>query len=227
MYIILIIAVIIFLAFKGKNTSSSTSPNNNHPYQNNNPLNVKGTGWNGQIGSDSQGHATFDTIDNGIRAAIKNLHTYYYIHKLNTILGICQRWAVANQKNYANFIALGTGIGSTQIFDWNEKNITKIVYYMAKFETKPEYLPANLMDIIIRQFNFLYPNQITSSTIIIPYTPKVIASDVIKSIPDVEIVTNTPVINNFTAINQTGAASSQASCINSTGLGLTFIKPLL
>lgn len=231
MYLIPIVLIVAYLLIKSKNNTSSTgtSYSTNHPYENNNPLNIKGSGWNGQIGSDSQGHAIFDNVNNGVRAAIKNLHTYYYAHNLKTILRICQRWAVANQKVYANFVASGSQLGSTQIFDFNLKNISNIVFNMANFETKKQYLPANLMEIIKTEFNKLYPNQIPSSTVVIPFSPKVIGSDVIKSLPQPvkQAITDTPLITNVKSpINQVGAASSQASC-NNNYLGNTFIKPLL
>lgn len=61
--------------------------------KNNNPLNVKGKGWQGQTGTDSRGHAIFKAPEWGVRAAIVLLRTYWFTHGLTSIAAILSRWA--------------------------------------------------------------------------------------------------------------------------------------
>lgn len=61
--------------------------------RNKNPLNIKGTGWQGQVGSDDRGHAIFENTGWGTRAAMRNLRTYWTKYKLRTVAEILSRWA--------------------------------------------------------------------------------------------------------------------------------------
>ena len=92
--------------------------------RNKNYLNVKGSGWKGQTGSDSRGHAIFKLPEWGIRAGIVLLRTYWFTHNLRTIAAILSRWAPATDtvgslpgapKNspaeYSRFVAKRVGIG--------------------------------------------------------------------------------------------------------------------
>lgn len=95
--------------------------------RNNNPLNVKailsGTKWKGQVDKDSRGHAIFQGVEYGWRAAVSLLRTYHKKYGLTTIRGIISRWAPATDtigsipgapqnspSAYAKFVARHMGI---------------------------------------------------------------------------------------------------------------------
>ena len=95
--------------------------------RNKNYLNVKGSGWKGQTGSDSRGHAIFKTPEWGIRAGIVLLRTYWFTHNLRSIAAILSRWAPASDtvgslpnapknspKEYSGFVAKRMGISATE-----------------------------------------------------------------------------------------------------------------
>lgn len=90
--------------------------------RNNNPLNMvwsawqdKHDPWKGSIGyslteRESQRLVVFTNPMFGYRAAAINLLNYRDIHGITTLYGITERWAEANTKRYAEFIAGGLGI---------------------------------------------------------------------------------------------------------------------
>jgi len=79
--------------------------------RNKNPLNVTAPRrkyWKGQI--DLAGRfAVFDTVENGFRAAYRNMLTYKKVHGLDTISGIINRWAPPSDNNptdnYVSYVA--------------------------------------------------------------------------------------------------------------------------
>jgi len=79
--------------------------------RNNNPLNITAPRkkyWKGQ--TDLAGRfAVFDTVENGFRAAYRNMLTYKNAHGLDTISGIIYRWAPPSDSNptdsYINYLA--------------------------------------------------------------------------------------------------------------------------
>lgn len=95
--------------------------------RNNNPLNVKGTEWRGQVGTDNRGHAVFSSQAWGARAAIVLLRTYWTKYELRTVAAILSRWAPATDtvgsipgappnspREYAEFVHQRTGIAPTE-----------------------------------------------------------------------------------------------------------------
>ncbi|MGL1956293.1 MAG: hypothetical protein OCD00_03100 [Colwellia sp.] len=78
--------------------------------RNKNPLNITAPRkkyWKGQTGLSGR-FAVFDTIENGFRAAYRNLLTYKKAHGLDTISGIINRWAPSNEnptQDYINYLA--------------------------------------------------------------------------------------------------------------------------
>lgn len=99
-----------------------------------NPLNVKGTGWVGQVGSDKYGHAQFCAIEYGIRAAAKVLRSYYYRHGIDTIRGIVRRFAEGNQKEYIVFLSRRMGVQPDESFDV-VRFIPQLLRHMSYFES--------------------------------------------------------------------------------------------
>jgi hypothetical protein len=61
--------------------------------RNNNHGLVTGTGWLGQIGTDPDGFAIFDTMAHGDRAMDLNLQAYGAKHGINTVEALVDRWA--------------------------------------------------------------------------------------------------------------------------------------
>lgn len=85
--------------------------------RNHNPTNLKGKGWRGQIGSDSQGHGIFDTFINGLRAAAIDIHTGFVRDHEDTVRKILDEWAGAEAPSITNYYAhvskrMGVGIDS-------------------------------------------------------------------------------------------------------------------
>ena len=68
-------------------------------FKNNNPGNIKGKNWYGQIGTDKQGHAIFSSEVYGIRALAKTLINYE-AKGIDTIEKIVSKYAEGNNKNY-------------------------------------------------------------------------------------------------------------------------------
>lgn len=91
--------------------------------RNNNPCNVKGKGWQGQIGNDSRGLAIFENTLFGIRAAMMDILKDFGVDNQRTILSLINEYAPSTDNNnpnkYSNFISqrLGIGINTPLKFD--------------------------------------------------------------------------------------------------------------
>lgn len=88
--------------------------------RNNNPGNIDWNSrinWVGQTGRESGSgarFATFDTMENGIRALARNLMTYFQRYNLDSVGEIIGRWAPSNENNtgaYARQVANALGVG--------------------------------------------------------------------------------------------------------------------
>ncbi len=76
--------------------SSKSRANQTTGERHKNPLNVKAPSqpyWKGQVARDCRGHAVFDDVAFGTRAAIITLRTYWITHNLRTVAKIISRWA--------------------------------------------------------------------------------------------------------------------------------------
>lgn len=82
---------------------------------NNNPLNIRFDDrweWNGQLGQDNDGFVIFDSPQNGIRAAAKNLDSYKK-RGVATLRNIVAEWAPPHEndtESYINKVASTTGL---------------------------------------------------------------------------------------------------------------------
>lgn len=136
--------------------------------RNNNPLNVKGSGWQGQTGNDPRGHAIFSTAAHGVRAAIVTLRTYWFTHKLRTIAAILSRWAPASDtigslpnapanspKAYSEFVARRCRLTPTEQLSLfakdrsvdNKEQLAAVLAAMAAYEIGAGYtLPASIIE---------------------------------------------------------------------------------
>jgi hypothetical protein len=114
----------------------------------NNPLNISGTGWQGQVGTanNPQKEAIFIDTQHGLRAAAILLYNYYKKYDLTTIRGIIRRWAPADDPDannqpdsYANYVGRETGIDPDKPFDLNGTNIKAIMLAMVQMEQGSKY----------------------------------------------------------------------------------------
>ena len=131
----------------------------------NNPLNIGGTGWQGQTGTanNPQGEAIFEDMAHGIRAAAINLYNYYTKRDLTTIRAIINRWAPSDDPNanndpdsYANYVGRETGIDPDAEFELNAANFKAILKSMANMEQGPKFaalIPDSDFDLGIKLAN--------------------------------------------------------------------------
>lgn len=131
--------------------------NKTRGWRNNNPGNLRpgGGNWVGLIGIDDAGkqgkYLKFDTPEHGVRAMAINLLNYQRLHGINTIAGIVNRYANAEDNNpekaYANYVAKAVGISPTQQINIRD-HLKPLVHAMVKFEnagiTFPEVVDAGL-----------------------------------------------------------------------------------
>ena len=109
---------------------------------NKNPLNVKGKGWQGQIGNDKFGHAQFKSWEYGVRAAAMTLRTYSRNHKIDTLKGIVHRFAEGNREQYIRFLGKKLKLGAEEKFDLVAR-MPELLRAMSRFECG-QYLPDEL-----------------------------------------------------------------------------------
>lgn len=101
--------------------------------RNNNPLNVTnlagGQKWQGQVGDDGR-YAKFGSVEDGWRAADRNLQTYATKYGLKNLNGIIRRWAPAGENNpaaYAASVGKLTGYAPDQNLDLNDPAVRRNV----------------------------------------------------------------------------------------------------
>lgn len=119
--------------------------------RNNNPLNITGSKWDGQTGTDGA-FAQFDTPEAGRAAADANLQAYHRKHGINTISGVVNRWAPPNENDtpaYIAHVAQQTGMDPNQPIDMEDPAVrTKVLDAMQQHETgqKPSGNPFDQFD---------------------------------------------------------------------------------
>lgn len=106
---------------------------------NNNPGNIRYTGsyWVGLTGSNS-GFCVFSSMTFGVRAAIKNMQTYYK-RGYTTLTKYISVYAPASENdtaNYISYVSKNTGIDKDSVFAFSAENVKKILYYMFIMESK-------------------------------------------------------------------------------------------
>lgn len=115
--------------------------------QNNNPLNIKGQGWKGQIGNDKLGHAIFESPEYGVRAAVLTLRSYAKKHKIQTVTEIVDRFCEANGKTkmqYIKHICRALGIKPDEKFNLIGR-MPELLKAMGRFESG-EDVPNRYID---------------------------------------------------------------------------------
>lgn len=100
----------------------------------NNPINLKGKdNWVGKTGVDSFGHVIFDTLENGIRAALRNLTTHQQRNPNQTLRGYMRTFKTKPGDHQAEYIAKAIGISpDTKLKDID---MGKVLVPLAKIET--------------------------------------------------------------------------------------------
>lgn len=111
--------------------------------RNNNPLNIRvsSNSWQGKISSDNA-FEKFSSIDYGLRAAVKNIQTYYKRDKLTTIKQIVSKWAPRNENNtdsYINSVSSIMGVSSTSPLSYSSETFSKLVSAMSSIELGSNY----------------------------------------------------------------------------------------
>jgi hypothetical protein len=135
----------------GADNSPSQSSSDPRGIRNNNPLNLEASpftqhqpGFNGSDGRFGQ----FGSMDQGLAAA-GNLLQSYAQRGINTVSGIINRWAPANNGNpvnaYAQFVAKKAGVDPNAPIDLNDPALRqRVVGAMAEFENgKPVQVASN------------------------------------------------------------------------------------
>lgn len=112
LFVLLIVAIIIYKNRKGKQAMSKGGKNN--------PGNIRNTSikWGGETTKAGETFESFDTLQNGIKAMYQNLITYRSRYSLTTIHDIIYRWANPkdgnNTEGYISRVENTTGINRNQ-----------------------------------------------------------------------------------------------------------------
>jgi len=117
--------------------------------RNNNYLNIRpgeGYTWQGQIGV-SNNFCRFKTVAWGVRAAIKNLYSYYYTHNCDTVRKIISRWAPPGDNNdtegYIAHVVNETGFSANQKLAFDYSTAKKILRSMSAMEVGAAWRVTN------------------------------------------------------------------------------------
>lgn len=108
--------------------------------RNNNPLNIKGTGWEGQIGTDKLGHAIFSSPDYGVRAAALVLRSYNKKHGIQSVQAIVNRFCRTKggiKKQYIDYLCQELQVKPNEKFDLIRR-MPELLKAMARFESGEE-----------------------------------------------------------------------------------------
>ena len=105
--------------------------------RNNNPTNMIDAGipWDGMTGTDANGFCVFATLPDGITAAKKNLRSYWRLHGINTVDGICRRWSATDQDAYVANVSAYLGVDPQDSLDMEDDGVrTQLVRGMSRQE---------------------------------------------------------------------------------------------
>jgi len=116
--------------------------------RNNNALNVTGSGWAGQTGSDGK-FATFATPEDGRAAADANLAAYHRKHGIDTVAGVVSRWAPPSENDtqaYIRHVSTKLGVDPNQPLGLDDPSArSRLLDVMSAHET-PGSVTANPFD---------------------------------------------------------------------------------
>ena len=154
-----VLGVFLILSFRRKDeTEGSETPfvpgSGSRGMRNNNPGNIKisPTNWKGKVPAHLNTDGIFEqfyTIDDGIRASLVNLTTYYNRYQLRTIRGIISRWAPASENPLSSYIDFAVSCMNRHA---DENLQVDAIPYLANcifvFENRPHRTPG--IDEILR-----------------------------------------------------------------------------
>lgn len=138
-------AAVLLLPKKVKDSLSSSLPQFgnkklNRGLRNNNPGNIRKTTikWPGKVSNPlDTAFESFDTMSNGVRAALRNAHTHWNRGK-NSIAALVTIWAPPFENNTSAYVAAvskAAGIPSGKQFAWgNNETTAKIMLAIFQHE---------------------------------------------------------------------------------------------
>lgn len=92
--------------------------------RNNNPMNIKGKGWKGQLDdrtkTDVFGHAVFQNAHYGLRAGARNLLNMQERSGCDTIRKLVDKYCQSSKMDYITALCAATGLGPDDKFDMKE-----------------------------------------------------------------------------------------------------------
>ena len=112
-------------------------------YQNN-PANIRVSSrqWFGQLrplSCSQTNFCEFSSLQMGVRALIKILHSYYFKHNIHNIAGILNRYAPASDHNntiqYISYVCYRMSMKPTDNFTFNINNLEILVKSICWYET--------------------------------------------------------------------------------------------
>lgn len=139
--VVLLITFVINKTKKAQNvgTTTKTTSKDSVGIRNNNWLNIRkndAVNWKGEKSS-TNAFELFETVELGLRAAMKQMYTNYAKHGCNTVAKMVNRWAPPTENNtpvYVTNVAARMGISPNQTINYDKSTIFKMVSAMAKQE---------------------------------------------------------------------------------------------
>lgn len=108
--------------------------------RNHNPMNLRfysTINWQGQIGADADGYARFDTVEQGIRAGVKNLMNGYFAKGISSPQAIISKYAPSHENptdSYIRFLSEWMGIPANQHIEPTFTNMVRLTKGIIRFE---------------------------------------------------------------------------------------------
>lgn len=124
----------------------------------NNPLNIRSTPtkWVGETTQkDNVGFEQFDSIENGLRAALINIRTYLK-RGINTPKTIISTWAPASENptaNYVKFVCDKGGLKPDQKITFSNSDMQKLVIPMSRFEQGKDVVTVEMFNKVFGRLN--------------------------------------------------------------------------
>lgn len=106
----------------------------------NNPFNLKAVAankWNGKTTKEGATFESFDTLENGVRAGIKVLKTYFSKYNLNTVAKIIPRFAPKNENDtegYIKFVCSELGVERNEMLSADKETLWELSSAVCKME---------------------------------------------------------------------------------------------
>lgn len=118
--------------------------------RNNNPLNIRFSPsfrYEGQIGKDADGFATFKSLLYGVRAAFALLRAYSRVHGIDRVQDIIARFAPPNEnatEQYIDDVCRNLHVSRCYVIDYHSEEARSMVKIMARIESRMD-LPEEIV----------------------------------------------------------------------------------